>query len=89
MNADFAGTFNERILRRLGVRIPVARYHEAVARPEDAEFIPTAIHGNRLYLGKVQYQVEWLGFSDLTWHDADRLTCYDLIEQYETYKDSE
>ena len=84
---EYVGEFARRTLRKLGVRIPVARYHDGVAKPEEAAFIPTAIHGNRIYLGKEQYQVQWLGYSDLTWHDADTLDCYDLIEEYETSKD--
>lgn len=36
-----------------------------------------------MYEGSVQYQVQWEGYDDITWTNADALSCYELIEDFE------
>jgi hypothetical protein len=86
-NADYVGVFQKKYLTKTGLRVPPSRYHDSSARPAATEYIPAAILGNRLYEGKDQYEVQWEGYEDTTWHDADKLTCYELIEQYELNKE--
>jgi hypothetical protein len=42
-----------------------------------------AIKGSRYFESKYQYEVKWAGYDETIWIDADKLACYNLIEEYE------
>jgi hypothetical protein len=42
-----------------------------------------AIKGSWHFESKYQYEVKWAGYDKTTWIDADKLACYNLIEEYE------
>jgi hypothetical protein len=41
-----------------------------------------AIKGSWHFESKYQYEVMWAGYNETTWIDADKLACYNLIEEY-------
>jgi hypothetical protein len=81
----YAGTFSAQIMRKKALRTPTARFHESdrVVVEANTQYIVKAIKGNRFFEGRYQYEIEWDGFTDTNWVDADKLSCIDLMEEYE------
>lgn len=81
------GPFEERVMEKKGMRRPEMRYEEYSRKVRHGKdtFTVANIVGNRYLEGVYQYKVEWEGFDDSTWVDADHLTCIDLIEAYEQH----
>ena len=46
-------------------------------------YVVEAILGSRIFEGVYQYEVSWEGEEETTWHNADTLSCYDLIDEFE------
>lgn len=69
----------------LGTRNPKARYKGQTksGRATGPAFVVLALHGNRVFEGTYQYYVEWEGVKEWTWTNADSLSCFDLIDDYE------
>lgn len=84
----YAGKFSSRTMKKKGTRRPKARYHDPnVGEGEgEEEFVAEAILGDRIFEGRYQYLVRWVGFVETTWHDADTLRCVEMIEEYECEK---
>jgi hypothetical protein len=76
-------------MHKVGLRAPSSRFNDSqpVATTSTEQYVAKSILGNRIYEGRYQYEVEWEGYDDTTWHDADTLSCIDLMEQYEVNKD--
>ena len=81
--SQYAGKFETRYIRRKGVRFPATRFQENEVVPDEQEFKAVEILGSRIYEGKAQYLIRWEGYEETTWHDADTLTCVELMEEYE------
>jgi hypothetical protein len=67
------------------MRVSTTRYNlisRKVLERRD-HFEVEAIKGIRHFESKYQYEVKWTGYDETTWIDADKLACYNLIEEYE------
>ena len=80
----YAGHFRNRTMRKKDLRTPTARYMAStrVVMKARTRFVVKEIVGNRLFEGKQQYEVVWEGHQETTWMDADKLSCFDLIEAF-------
>jgi hypothetical protein len=89
LNKEYAGSFSRRTMHKVGLRVPTSRFNDALpsASTLAEHYIAKSILGNRMYEGRYQYQIEWEGYDDTTWHDADKLPCIDLMEVYEINKE--
>jgi hypothetical protein len=64
--------------------VPTIRYN-LISREvleEKDHFEVETIKGSRHFESKYQYVVKWTGYDKTTWINADKLACYDLIEEY-------
>lgn len=87
INSAYVGSFAQSILRKKNMREPTARYHDPTPYVP-VQQVAVEILACRLFEGRYQYQIEWEGASDLpTWHDADRLSCIELMENFEMRKE--
>lgn len=81
LNHTYVGSFSSQTLHALGLRTTTARYSKT--SNSTAGYIPKAIVGSRIFRGKYQYEIQWEGYDDTTWNDADSLEFEDLVEEYE------
>ena len=70
------------------MRVQTARFND-YAVPDNEDVLASverqveAITGSRFYGDHHQYEVKWQGAVDTQWVNADKLTCIDLIKNYE------
>lgn len=84
---QYAGKLSRRTIRRKGTRQPKARYHDSTVEEEaEQQYVAEEVLGDRVFEGRYQYLVKWVGYDDTTWHDADTLQCIEMIEEYECGK---
>lgn len=81
-NLAYVGHFVHRSMTALAMREQTARFNDDVVA--ELRAIPLAIVGRRVYLGKIQYEVQWQGEDYTTWTNADQLDCPELVEEYMT-----
>ena len=84
----YAGQFMERTMKAGDKRDVTARYiadPSAAVEPDNNQSMKVEeILRSRWYKGRYQYEIQCEGIDDSFWHDADTLTCIDLIEEYES-----
>jgi hypothetical protein len=79
------GTFERQTMKPKDICVPTTRYNlisREVLKGED-HFEVKAIKDSRHFESKYQYEVKWARYDETTWIDADKLACYNLIEEYE------
>lgn len=85
-NQSYVGEFVYRKMKKLGTRIPASRSadYEVEYGLEPPQAVKEII-GSRIIGGRYQYELVMDGCEDEEplWHDADTLTCIDLIEAFE------
>ena len=52
-------------------------------------FVVESIQDQRIRKGKKQYLLSWVGYEEMTWQDADKCDCIELIEQWEVEHEEE
>jgi hypothetical protein len=82
---EYVGTFERQTMKPKDMRVPTTRYNSISREVLEGgdHFEVEAIKGSRHFESKYQYEVKWAGYDETTWIDADKLACYDLIEEYE------
>jgi hypothetical protein len=79
------GTFERQTMKPKDMCVLTTRYN-SISREvleEGDHFEVEAIKDSRHFESKYQYEVKWAGYDETTWIDADKLACYNLIEEYE------
>lgn len=84
VNRAYVGPFRYRVMHPKDMRNPKSRYTQGeVTRPLPKNLLPLAITGKRVCAGELQYFVAYKDISNPVWTAADRLECFQLIEQFE------
>ncbi len=58
------------------------------AEEDEQTYEVASIQGERVVQGKVQYLIEWKGYTEMTWVNEKSLNCHELMEDWELENDN-
>ena len=84
-NREFAGDFELQVLRKKGERTPGTRFNEEARTSilNGREVEVEKIVGSWYVEGRYEYEIVEERTGATMWIDADKLKCYEMMEQYE------